>query len=244
MPQPNGESHPSQPGPRSPAARSTSQTPMTARAIPPQVRVLAESWHATAASPVPTRPVPSQPRPNAIDPAGSSPATMFASAPSRPTATDARTPSATAACSGAWRATRVAPVSSARPDSSSVLRWRRTTTRAMPSTNTAYITVILLIASSPALDSLRIGPYSATRAGLVLIRLAAATRSAASGYSPSMVNADAATIAVRASTHTGSSTRSRRRAARSSATAPVLTTSSGRRRGTVPRARAGSPSAR
>jgi hypothetical protein len=53
------------------------------------------------------------------------------------------------------------------------------------------VTVIFVIASSPRLSGSRMGPYSATRAGLVLIARAAATRSAAVAYRLSVAAAEA-----------------------------------------------------
>ena len=81
---------------------------------------LAESWHATAVSPVATSPMPAHEAPKASEPATGKPAGDVASAASRPTTTATSAPSVTAAARVASRPIAVPPSSSAWPDSSSV----------------------------------------------------------------------------------------------------------------------------
>ena len=71
----------------------------------------------------------------------------------------------TADHNGAAALIAVPPISSACPFSSSIRVCRRTTNKNINATSTAYSTVIFVIASSPALCTSRIGPYSATIPG-------------------------------------------------------------------------------
>jgi hypothetical protein len=87
----------------------------------------------------------------------------------------------TEAANGASRPTPVPATSSVRPLSSSTRVCRRTSTMNRTATKTAYSTVSLVIASSPTLRTSRIGPYSATIAGLPFRPSAARTRPASPG---------------------------------------------------------------
>ena len=122
------------------------------------MRALADSWQATAVMPMATHETPTHDAAKATEPVAGSPPATQASAASTPRVSATTADSSTAAASWASRPTAVPPSSSARPDSSSVRVWRRTSTRNSRAANTAYSTVSFVIASSPALVTSRIGP--------------------------------------------------------------------------------------
>ena len=117
------DSHDTEPSPiaeMSPASRSTQATPSTRMAKPRALRALSVSCAVTAATPAKNHPASVNSAPKRTDPPPGAPDETIVQATIRPSTRLAPSVVISAAASCADRPTTVAPISSARPCSSSV----------------------------------------------------------------------------------------------------------------------------